>query len=222
MTRCTIRRVKAWLAEECSWGIIEAATVLFPEVYDVELPDFLGIKLGAEPRQGDEPRGLGPARSEPGSSTGHWSRTCPTATRRRSRSARIDLLNDAQRYMSARRVLPGAVHAGPAAGQPAERRGPASYSPARMPERDSDFGFATYHEMSRGFSPAARLARWAAAGPYPAYDPEVVELACIPLCWLLVVPQPLHARLGDQSARAAAARPPRCNACALRALLDRR
>ena len=55
-------------------------------------------------------------------------------------------------------------------------------------ERDSDFGFATYHELSEGFSPAARLARWAAAGPYPTYDPEVIELACIPLCWLLSSP----------------------------------
>ena len=59
---------------------------------------------------------------------------------------------------------------------------------ARMPQRDSDFGFATYREMSEGFSPAARLARWAAAGPYPDYDAEVVELACIPLCWLLSSP----------------------------------
>ena len=42
--------VKTWLTEECSWGVIEAATVLFPEVYGVELPDLLGIKLGDEPR----------------------------------------------------------------------------------------------------------------------------------------------------------------------------
>ena len=79
--------VKAWLTDECSWGISEAATVLFPEMYDIELPDFLGIKLGAEPKQGARPRGLGPARPELVSSTAHWSRTCPTATRRRSRSA---------------------------------------------------------------------------------------------------------------------------------------
>ncbi len=42
--------VKTWLTAECSWGVIEAATVLFPEVYGVELPDLLGIKLGDEPR----------------------------------------------------------------------------------------------------------------------------------------------------------------------------
>ena len=58
----------------------------------------------------------------------------------------------------------------------------------RMPQRDSDFGFATYRELSEGYSPAARLARWAAAGPYPAYQPEVIELASIPLCWLLSSP----------------------------------
>jgi hypothetical protein len=59
---------------------------------------------------------------------------------------------------------------------------------AGMPGRDSDFGFATYHELSDGFTPAARLARWAAVGPYPTYDAEVVELACIPLGWLLSSP----------------------------------
>lgn len=36
--------VKSWLAEDCSWGINEAATVLFPEVYGVELLDLLAIK----------------------------------------------------------------------------------------------------------------------------------------------------------------------------------
>jgi hypothetical protein len=35
---------------------------------------------------------------------------------------------------------------------------------------------------------AARLARWAAAGPYPTYDNKVIELACVPLCWLLSSP----------------------------------
>ncbi len=57
-----------------------------------------------------------------------------------------------------------------------------------MPQRDHDFGLAMYHELSEPSSPVAHLARWAAAGPYPTYDPEVVELACIPLCWLLSSP----------------------------------
>ena len=79
--------VKTWLAEECSWGVSEAATILFPEVYGVELPDLLGIKLGAEPKQGAKTEPPGTGTTEPSSSTTHWSRTCPTATRRRSRSA---------------------------------------------------------------------------------------------------------------------------------------
>jgi hypothetical protein len=54
-----------------------------------------------------------------------------------------------------------------------------------MPDRDSTFGFAAYHELSDEFSPMARLARWAAAGRYPDYDPQVIELTCIPMCWLL-------------------------------------
>ncbi len=45
-----------------------------------------------------------------------------------------------------------------------------------------------YHQLYDSSSTTARLARWAAAGPYPAYDAEVVELASIPLCWLLSTP----------------------------------
>jgi hypothetical protein len=36
--------LKMWLTEECSWGVTEAATILFPEAYDVELPDLLGAR----------------------------------------------------------------------------------------------------------------------------------------------------------------------------------
>ena len=50
--------LKTWLTEECSWGITEAATILFPEVYGVELPDLLGIKLGAEPKHRRRPSSL--------------------------------------------------------------------------------------------------------------------------------------------------------------------
>ena len=49
-------------------------------------------------------------------------------------------------------------------------------------------GFATYDELFDASSPTARLARWAAAGPYPSYGADVIELACIPLCWLMSSP----------------------------------
>lgn len=37
--------VRRWLTEESSWGIHEAATILFPEFYGVELLDFLSISM---------------------------------------------------------------------------------------------------------------------------------------------------------------------------------
>jgi hypothetical protein len=58
----------------------------------------------------------------------------------------------------------------------------------KMPLRDADFGIATYSELDDEFSSASLLGRWAAAGPYPTYDDEVIELSCIPLCWLLSSP----------------------------------
>ncbi len=180
--------VKMWLSDECSWGISEAATVLFPEMYDIELPDFLGIKLGAEPKQG--------------SSRAVWDRHDRARQLYRSlvtnlsyRDSRaisqrtIDLLNAAQRYMLRDEFYRVLFLLAPQPGNRLNGDGLHRYLlKARMPQRDSDFGFATYRELSQGFSPAARLARWAAAGPYPAYDAEVVELACIPLCWLLSSP----------------------------------
>src|SRR5260370_41486467 len=57
-----------------------------------------------------------------------------------------------------------------------------------MPKRDQWFGINTYHDLLEEGSAAARLARWAADGPYPSYDPSVVELATIPLVWLLSSP----------------------------------
>jgi hypothetical protein len=180
--------VKTWLSDECSRGISEAATVLFPEMYDIELPDFLGIRLGAEPKQG--------------ASRAVWDRhdrarqlyrslvtNLPYRDSQAISQRTIDLLNAAQPYMMRDEFYRVLFLLAPQPGNRLNGDGLHRYLlKARMPHRDSDFGFATYRELSQGFSPAARLARWAAAGPYPAYDAEVIELACIPLCWLLSSP----------------------------------
>src|SRR5436190_10169359 len=57
-----------------------------------------------------------------------------------------------------------------------------------MARRDAWFGRTLYHALDSDSSPVARLARWAAAGPYSSYDPEVLELAAIPLIWLFSLP----------------------------------
>lgn len=180
--------VKSWLAEECSWGINEAATILFPEVYGVEVPDLLGIKLGAQPKQpGDRD-----ARNHH-----HRARrlhrslveSLPYRDSQAISQRTIDLLNDTQPHMSRDEFYRVLFTLAPQSGNRLNGNGLHHYLVRqRMPRRDSDFGFAAYNELFETASPAARLARWAAAGPYPAYDAEVIELACIPLCWLLSSP----------------------------------
>jgi hypothetical protein len=175
--------VKSWLAEECSWGINEAATILFPEVYGVEVPDLLGIQLGAEPKRHED--------------RDAWDRqlyrslveTLPYRDSQAISQRTIDLLNDAQPYLSRDEFYRVLFTLAPQPGNRLNGDGLHRYLlRQRMPRRDSDFGFASYHELFETYSPAARLARWAAAGPYPAYGAEVIELACIPLCWLLSSP----------------------------------
>jgi hypothetical protein len=180
--------VKTWLAEECSWGVGEAATILFPEVYGVELPDFLDVRLGAEPKQDEDQA----ARARYLRARRLYRSLVTNLPYRDSRAISqrtIDLLNDAQRLLRREEFYQVLFLLAP---QPDNRLNGAGLHRhllrPRMPQRDSDFGFATYHQLSDGFSPAARLARWAAAGPYPAYDADVVELSCIPLCWLLSSP----------------------------------
>jgi hypothetical protein len=180
--------VKSWLLEDCSWGINEAATILFPEVYGVELPDLLGIELTDE-LDWNEDRAAWYEHQRARQIYRSLVQTLPYRDSEAITQRTVDLLNDAQPHLS-RTELYGVLFA--LAPQPCNRlngEGLHRYLLQRkMPERDSDFGFAMYHELSDSSSTAARLARWAAGGPYPGYDAEVVELACIPLCWLLSSP----------------------------------
>jgi hypothetical protein len=180
--------VKSWLAEKSSWGINEAATILFPEVHGVELPDLLGIKLGREPDLGKDPAVLERHRR----ARHLYQSLVETLPYRESKAISqrtIDLLNAAQPYMSRADFYRVLFILAPQPGNRLNGEGLHRYlQQRRMPQRDGDFGFATYHELSDPFSPASRLARWAADGPYPEYTPHVVELACIPLCWLMSSP----------------------------------
>ena len=56
-----------------------------------------------------------------------------------------------------------------------------------MAERDASFGIEVYDALHPGNS-FWRLAAWARNGPYDYYDEEVIELATIPLIWLLGSP----------------------------------
>ncbi|MFI7024752.1 hypothetical protein ACIBMZ_18745 [Micromonospora sp. NPDC049900] len=172
-----------WLAQDASGGIVEAATIVFPEVYNTELPDLLNLDLRHASHDADSRQRIRVRRLYR-SLTAMLPYRATTAVTERT----IELLNvtpglsptDVYRVLFAIAPQPGNL-------LNAERLH-THLTRMRMPERDTVFGFATYHELLDDTSPVPRLARWAAAGPYPHYDPKVIELACIPLCWLLSSP----------------------------------
>lgn len=185
----TDEELHKWLAEDCSYGILESAAVVLPELVNVELPDLLGIKAKALTRPDWEDRDAmvryNRNRHALMSFVSTMPRRHPDAITQRT----VDLLNEARRFVSNDELFRVILLMAP---QPKNRLNGDSLhrhlAPLSMPVRDSYFGFATYHEMSDESSPAATLARWASKGPYRDYDAEVVELACIPLVWLLSSP----------------------------------
>jgi hypothetical protein len=56
-----------------------------------------------------------------------------------------------------------------------------------MADRDASWGLLTYWWIDEP-GPLDRLVRWAAAGPYPEYAENVLELATLPLIWTLGSP----------------------------------
>ncbi|MET8941824.1 hypothetical protein ABZX28_33085 [Streptomyces rubiginosohelvolus] len=180
--------LKDWLTNECSWGISEAATILFPELYGLELPDLLHITLGDAPSR-DEDRAAWERHRRDSQLYRSLVEMLPYRDAQAISQRTVDLLNDAQPYLSRGEFYQVLFTLAPQPGNRLNGDGLHHYLSKRpMPQRDQDFGFATYHELFEPFSPASRLARWAAAGPYPAYAAHVIELACIPLCWLLSSP----------------------------------
>lgn len=181
--------LKRWLETECSWGIREAATILFPERFGVELPDLLGLRLTDERELEEEDAAVRARVYRTRQTYRSLVETLPYRDSRAISQRTIELLNEAQPYLSRDELYRVLFIMSPQLGNRLNGEGLHRYLLRyAMPRRDSDFGFATYHQLSDAFSPAARLARWAAAGPYPTYDSEVVELASIPLCWLLSSP----------------------------------
>jgi hypothetical protein len=179
----------AWLAKDCNWGILESAAVVLPEVIGVELPDLLGVDARALERPKDANRDAyvtyNRQKEAVTSVVTMMPHRRPDAITERS----VELFNDARRFVRVEDFFQIIFLMSP---QPGNRlNGNALHrhlDQFSMPVRDSYFGFATYHAISDESSPAAALARWASNGPYPDYDDDVVELACIPLIWLLSSP----------------------------------
>lgn len=180
----------SWLREDASAGIVEAASVAFPEKFDRELLDVLDIDVSTLfklDRAGDydqrrELRRSVRAAESLLSTLKH--RSASSVTQRT-----MDLVNEARVFIRSHDFFELIFTLAP---QPNHRlNGDALHrhlADIAMPRRDRYFGFATYNAISDPETAGARLAKWAASGPYPDYDPNVIELAAIPLCWLLSSP----------------------------------
>jgi hypothetical protein len=180
--------IKQWLLGDCSFGIIEAATIALPELYNVELADYLHVSLRDATRRGNDR-----ATIAHGLRAEHvllsLVKTLPYRATTAVTERTIEIFNTARRLMAPEQVFRIVFQMAP---QPDNLLNAESLHAHlqrfKMPRRDAYFGFATYDEIWDVSSSVSTLARWAAGGPYPAYDARVIELAAIPLVWLLGSP----------------------------------
>lgn len=164
-----------WL-RRASWGIQEAASVWLPEKSGIELRELL------DPDFGDDRTGS------------HLDRMTVDSLAFRSIDSITDATTEAiNRCLQDQSTDPESVYSQLCAVAPipdhplnAERIH-GHLLRQRMADRDAEFGIAVYDVLEHD-GPYLRLARWAQAGPYPNYSSEVVELATIPLVWLLTSP----------------------------------
>lgn len=176
-----------WL-KEASAGIQEAAAVLLPERYGIELPDLLErlIRGNYEPDSPESRR----ASYRMNVLDQLAVRSLPYRSADAVTDRSIELLN---RYTVTRYAQKDALDVFLlCAPQPDSRLNADGLhdwlSRFSMPQRDEAVGMPLYYELDDESSPLSRLARWAAAGPYPEYGPRIIELACIPLVWMLASP----------------------------------
>jgi hypothetical protein len=173
----------AWMSR-ASWGVREAAALLLPERHGVELPDLLEPSIRAETADAQWADRKLSNLDEMAVRSFPYRR--PQAVTERS----IEILNRHASGAGGIRALLDVTFL--CASQPDSLlNGDGLHSfltGYSMPQRDASFGVTLYHDIFDESSPLSRLARWAAEGPYPAYEVPVVELACIPLVWMLSSP----------------------------------
>lgn len=156
-------------------GLIEALAVLLPERFGIELIDATRWNLKDERKRRWHRATLASivARRDDATST----RTGELL--RRASGQSLELFEQAAEVLITVAARPGHALNGEFLHAVLSRKS--------MPERDAAWGMATYGWMDRRGS-LDRIIRWAAAGPYPDYPDEVIELASIPLIWTLGSP----------------------------------
>ncbi|MDQ3657290.1 MAG: hypothetical protein M3457_19725 [Chloroflexota bacterium] len=177
---------KQWLHDQASWGILEAATIVIPELYGVEVPDFLQIGPSDLEWTHDNGRRINRDRHIFESVVS----MLPYRTGSSISERTIDLLNIGLKSRDINVDLYGILYMmAPQLKNPLNAVSLHHHlSRQSMPRRDRSFGFSVYHEIWDETSSITRLARWAALGPYPTYPTEVIDLAATALAWLLSSP----------------------------------
>jgi hypothetical protein len=182
--------LREWFLTTASWGILEAAAVMIPELFGVELPDYLDLSevshsTGAEEDSDPTERRTRAFRAYRSFAESLPYRTSASFTDRTIKHFNIALDSHISSHEAYRILFTCAP-------QPNSRLNGFGLhnhlAGLNLSTRDSTFGFATYDELFDDSSPLTRLARWASLGPYPNYDDEVIELAAIPLVWMLSTP----------------------------------
>ena len=172
-----------WLLNS-SWGIHEAAAVVLPERYSIELRDYL--EPVARRTIGDQ-------------NNLDWQ--CDLFDRRTLRTLAFrspTSINTCTFDAVNRTLLHGETRiedfynqictVAPIPDHPFNALQLHSYlSRMSMADRDATFGIAVYGALDE-VGPYWRLAAWARNGPFDNYDEHIIELASIPLIWLLSSP----------------------------------
>jgi hypothetical protein len=176
-----------WL-HQASRGIREAAATLLPERYAVELPDLLEPVIRQQAAHRDD--GDQWVQYELDNLDEMTARSLPYRRPQCVTDRALEILNrHGERRGGLKALLDAAFLCAPQPDSPLNGDQLHHYlSGYSMPDRDATAGRTLYYELDDEGTPLSRLARWAAAGPYPDYEPDVVELACIPLVWMLSSP----------------------------------
>jgi hypothetical protein len=175
-----------WLSR-ASWGVQEAAAVLLPERYGVELPDLLEPIIREQQTKDHHERW---AQNRIDSLDAKVVDSFPYRRPQFITDRSIEILNRRINTHGGRRALYDVtLLCAPQPESPLNGDGLHRHLMRfPMPDRDANFGTELYHDLSGEGTALSRLARWAAEGPYPTYDAEIIRLASIPLVWMLSSP----------------------------------
>lgn len=175
LTDCPDHAFVEWLAE-ASWGVQEAAAVWMPELTGVELRNVV----------------------RPAETDGYEAKRLDALTLRTLVYRSTDSISDhtievvnrclQSDLVGATEVFSQLAAVAAIPGHPLNADLVHAYLEGlKLADRDALFGVAAYDALATD-GPYRRLAEWARNGPYPTYDPSVVELAAVPLVWLLSSP----------------------------------